>query len=161
MKFEAFYRDSRDRSLRAVVAATGDPQGAAEAVAEAYARAFQRWQRLQTHPNPLGWVVRTAINHHRSAWRRLRREVAGTPDRGVPERAVTDDLTGLDTELVRAVWHLPTRQREVVALRIVCDLSTHDTAMALGIAPGTVTAHLHRALTTLRATLALDEETTR
>jgi RNA polymerase sigma-70 factor (sigma-E family) len=154
VEFEAFYQDSRDRTLRAVVAATGDPQGADEAVAEAYARAFQRWPRVRAHPNPLGWVVRTAINHHRSVWRRLRREVAGAPD-----REVADHHAGLDSQLVRAVWHLPARQREVVALRIVCDLSTQDTARALGIAPGTVTAHLHRALTTLRATMTRDEET--
>jgi RNA polymerase sigma factor (sigma-70 family) len=155
VEFETFYRASRDRSLRAVVAATGDPHSAAEAVAEAYARAFQRWERLKGHPNPLAWVVRTAINHHRSVWRRLHREIAG-----VPERAVTDQPIGLDSELVQAVWQLPARQREVVALRIVCELSTRDTARALGIAPGTVTAHLHRALSALRASRTLTGEMT-
>jgi RNA polymerase sigma-70 factor (ECF subfamily) len=154
-EFDDFYRATRNRSLRAVIAATGDPQGATESVAEAYARALQRWSRVNTHPNPLGWVVRTAINHHRSTWRRLHREVPGPPD-----REATDDPASLDSDLVHAVWQLPRRQREVVALRVVCDLSTQETAQVLGIAPGTVTAHLHRALTTLRNDMKATEERT-
>ncbi len=63
----------------------------------------------------------------------------------------------MDRELIRLVWELPLRQRQVVALRILADLSTADTAQALGIAEGTVKAMLHRALRRLRATL----ETTR
>lgn len=46
---------------------------------------------------------------------------------------------------------LPQRQRQVVALRIFLDLDTAATADVLGIAEGTVTAHLHRAMTALRA----------
>ena len=48
---------------------------------------------------------------------------------------------------------LPKRQREVVVLRVFLDLDTRGTAAALGIAPGTVQAHLHRALKVLRAEL--------
>ena len=49
---------------------------------------------------------------------------------------------------------LPARQRQVVALRIFLDLDTAQTAEVLGIAPGTVTAHLTRALTALRTEFA-------
>jgi len=45
---------------------------------------------------------------------------------------------------------LPARQREVVALRVLLDLDTETTAEVLGIAPGTVTAHLYRAVAALR-----------
>jgi DNA-directed RNA polymerase specialized sigma24 family protein len=41
----------------------------------------------------------------------------------------------------------------VVALRLFLDLDTQNAAQALGIAPGTVQAHLGRALATLRADL--------
>jgi DNA-directed RNA polymerase specialized sigma24 family protein len=52
--------------------------------------------------------------------------------------------------LAAAVRALPPRQREVVVLRVFFGLDTSAAAQLLGIAPGTVGAHLHRALGTLR-----------
>ena len=46
---------------------------------------------------------------------------------------------------------LPVRQQQVIILRVLFDLDTRATARELGIAPGTVGVHLHRALTALRA----------
>jgi RNA polymerase sigma-70 factor (ECF subfamily) len=48
---------------------------------------------------------------------------------------------------------LPRRQREVSAFRVFLDLDTEETANALGIAEGTVTAHLSRAVSALRGQL--------
>jgi len=48
---------------------------------------------------------------------------------------------------------LPARQRQVVALRLFLDLDTGRTAEVLGIAPGTVQAHLGRAIAALRGEL--------
>jgi RNA polymerase sigma factor (sigma-70 family) len=53
-----------------------------------------------------------------------------------------------------ALARLPKRQREVIALRVFLDLDTRATAVVLGIAPGTVTAHLSRAIAVLRDQLA-------
>ena len=64
----------------------------------------------------------------------------------------------LEPAIVRELRRLPERQRQVVALRFLCDLSTDQTAEILGIAPGTVTAHVHRSLATLRTALASLEE---
>jgi RNA polymerase sigma-70 factor (ECF subfamily) len=52
---------------------------------------------------------------------------------------------------------LPDQQRRVLALRIILDFDTHSTADALGIAPGTVTTHLHRALSALRDELSKEK----
>jgi RNA polymerase sigma-70 factor (ECF subfamily) len=49
-----------------------------------------------------------------------------------------------------ALMRLPARQREVVALRLILDLDTARTAEVLGIAPGTVMAHMGRAMAALR-----------
>ena len=48
-------------------------------------------------------------------------------------------------------------------LRVFFDLDTEATAKLLGIAPGTVGAHLHRALATLRTQIPSygDQEVTR
>lgn len=45
---------------------------------------------------------------------------------------------------------LPVRQRQVVALRLFLDLDTGRVSEVLGIAPGTVRAHLARAMAALR-----------
>ena len=50
---------------------------------------------------------------------------------------------------MRLLLGLPERQREVVALRVVMGFDTQETAEILGIAPGTVTSHLYRALSRL------------
>ncbi|RBY96985.1 SigE family RNA polymerase sigma factor [Blastococcus sp. TF02-8] len=155
--FAEFYAAWKDPCLRAVVAAGSDRAVAEEAVAEAFARAWASWPKVSRHPAPSAWVVRTALNHRVSRWRRTRREVALTTD-------VADGVVALHTphaerdDLVRAVAALPQRQRQVVALRIFLDLDTQRTAEALDLSPGTVTTHLHRALTALRAALSTDLE---
>ena len=62
--FEAFYADAKDRVLRAVVASTGDTQDAEDCAAEAFARAYSRWDEVGTYRSPAAWVVRTAVNLH-------------------------------------------------------------------------------------------------
>lgn len=52
--------------------------------------------------------------------------------------------------MLTAVRRLPTRQREVIVLRVFLDLDVETTARQLEMAPGTVRAHLSRAVTTLR-----------
>lgn len=57
---------------------------------------------------------------------------------------------GLDATLLTAIWRLPPRQREVIALRIFLDLDTATIAGQLGIEAGTVRMHLSRGVTALR-----------
>lgn len=151
--FGDFYASARDDCLRAVYSSVGDRQEAEELVAEAFARAWARWATVSRHPAPRAWVVRTALNVRVSWWRRRRREVA-VP--GVaPDVASDGDLGGVvDRELMAVVLRLPGRQRQVIALRLFLDLDTAQTADVLGIAAGTVTAHLARAIATLRQELS-------
>lgn len=149
-EFTAFYAAAKDGCLRALVASGTDRPAAEEAVAEAFARAWASWPRVRRHPAPSAWVIRTAMNHHVSFWRRARREVALQP--GHDAAAAPPAPTGLG-DLNHLLQQLPQRQRQVVALRVFLDLDTRHTADVLGIAPGTVTAHLHRATSTLRAQL--------
>ncbi len=65
-----------------------------------------------------------------------------------PEDAVVLRLT-----LAEALRALPARQRDAVVLRYVVDMSEADVALALGVAPGTVKSHLHRAVARLRSAL--------
>ncbi|MEU5945306.1 sigma-70 family RNA polymerase sigma factor [Micromonospora sp. NPDC047465] len=149
-QFAEFYRVHRAACARAVVASTGDREGAEDLVAEAFTRAWMSWRKVSRHPAPQAWVVRTALNVRVSAWRCRRREVALADGHDV---AVGQDAGGVDAALMAALRRLPARQREVVALRAFLDLDTETTAQVLGIAAGTVTAHLSRAVATLRGQL--------
>ncbi|MGA8117890.1 MAG: SigE family RNA polymerase sigma factor [Actinocatenispora sp.] len=146
--FATFYQEARDGCLRAVLVRVGDLEKAQDLVAEAFARAWARWRKVGKHPAPRAWVVRTALNAHTSWWRRRRREVA--VDEPVLDQAGAEPADPVDPTIMAALRRLPDRQREVVALRIFLDLDTAGTAEVLGIRPGTVTAHLARAMATLR-----------
>ncbi len=166
-EFIEFYTASRDDCLRIVLVNVGDRQLAEDLVAEAFTRAWMSWRTVREHPVPQAWVVRTALNAHVSWWRRRRREFTiddpaalTRPEGGRPEPAAE---LGLDEGLAAALRALLLRQREVITLRVLLDLDTDATAKLLGIAPGTVGAHLHRALAALRANTQSfsDQEATR
>jgi RNA polymerase sigma factor (sigma-70 family) len=153
--FDEFFAASWDPCLRAVAATTGNMMLAEDQTAEAFARAWASWRTVSRHPAPKAWVVRTALNAGVSRWRRRRREVS-VPD---PARAADLPAAGgaaadqVDPQIMAALMRLPARQREVVALRLILDLDTARTAEVLGIAPGTVMAHMGRAMAALRLDL--------
>jgi RNA polymerase sigma-70 factor (sigma-E family) len=150
-EFAKFFQASWEPCLRAVVAVVGSPARAEDQVAEAFARAWASWRKVSRHPAPQAWVVRTALNAGASWWRRRGRELPladydltapGGPGHG-----------GLDNTLLTALWRLPARQREVIALRIFLDLDTGTIASQLGIEAGTVRMHLSRGVAALRREL--------
>jgi RNA polymerase sigma factor (sigma-70 family) len=145
-RFEEFYAEHRDGVLRAVFVSSGELHAAEDAVSEAFTKAFLHWKRLEDHPSKVAWVTRTALNSLRSSWRRRRRMTVSELPEGISPPAEP-----MDARLFEAVLRLPVRQRQVVGLRVFLDLSTTNTASVLDIAPGTVTAHLSRALSSLRA----------
>lgn len=153
--FSAFYARTKEPVFRAALLAIGDHHQAEDAVSEAYVRALRHWWRLRHHPNPTAWVMRVTLNVHKTAWRRWR-AVPGRAADHDPEPAFVEP--GLDPTLVRLVNRLPPGQREALALRILLDLSTRQTARVLGVAEGTVKAQLHHALSQLRDRLSAPEQ---
>jgi RNA polymerase sigma-70 factor (sigma-E family) len=152
--FAEFYRASWAPCLRAVAASVADPRLAEDLVAEAFSRAWVSWGDVSHHPAPRAWVVRTALNTGVSWWRRRHREVAlDRPD--LTGSSLPGPSEGVDAALMEAVRRLPVREREVIALRLILDLDTETTAKYLGIAPGTVRAHLSRAVVALRHEVVL------
>jgi RNA polymerase sigma-70 factor (ECF subfamily) len=146
-EFADFFQASWEPCLRAVVAVTGSRELAEDQVAEAFARAWTSWRKVRRHPAPRAWVVRTALNTGASWWRRRRGELP----LGDHQMTAPGDLDrGLDATLLAAIWRLPSRQREVIALRIFLDLDTATIARQLGIEAGTVRMHLSRGVAALR-----------
>ena len=157
--FAEFYGRSKDECLLTVLLSVGDKDTAQDLVAEAFARAWASWRTVSRHPAPEAWVVRTALNTNISWWRRRRREVP-IPDPAVIADLVYADNPGgpVDPRIMAALLRLPGRQRQVVALRLFLDLDIGRTAETLGIAPGTVQAHLGRAIAALRADLVPERQ---
>ena len=156
-EFAEFYESARDDCLRIVLVNVGDLTLAEDLVAEGFSRAWASWRKVREHPAPRAWVVRAALNTHVSWWRRRRREVrldghdAVAP--GDLDGAAGSGLalTGLNRPMTAALRRLPARQRQVITLRVLLDLDTETTARVLGISPGTVRAHLPRAIAAMRS----------
>ena len=147
MEFADFFAASWDPCLRAVTAVVGSPQLAEDQVAEAFARAFASWRKVGRHPAPRAWVVRTALNTGASWWRRRSRELP-LADHDVT--APADPGDGVSAAMLTALYGLPARQREVIALRVFLDLDIETIGRQLNIAPATVRVHLARAVAALR-----------
>jgi DNA-directed RNA polymerase specialized sigma24 family protein len=151
-EFEDFYRSQADRVYRALALTVCDPDLAREATDEAMARACARWSTVCQLDNPGGWVYRVGLNWATSWRRKVRRE---RPMLAGYEPA---DVTGPpDTPALHALAALDVNHRAVIVCRVLFDLSTAQTAVALGIAEGTVKSRLARALEKLR--IVLTEET--
>ena len=144
-EFDAFYRRSKDKCFRAVLASVANTAEADDVLAEAYTRAWQRWDHVSTHPAPEAWIVLVAMNLHRDNWRSNRFWPRLHPANNVPAPELD-----LDIDLLQALRQLPERQRDVVVMRILLDHDNEQVAQTLGIAPATVSVHLHRGLAALR-----------
>ena len=154
--FDAFARANNTSLYRTALLMTGDAGLAEDLVQTALARVYARWSRLSGQ-DPTAYARRVIINLHRDRWRRHRgREVLvdSAPDR----RARTDPTETADTRdaLVRAIAQLTVRERQIVVLRFVADLSEADTAAELGVSIGTVKSTASRAVVKLRTSPHLD-----
>jgi DNA-directed RNA polymerase specialized sigma24 family protein len=150
MPFEDFYREQRAPIGRALALTLRDSQLASEAVDEAMARAYQRWNRVQSLDNPGGWVYRVGLNWSRSI---LRRSLRPAPVWVTTVGTVTDG-SALDPAIDRALAQLSIEQRAVVVCRLLIGLSEAQTATALGLRLGTVKSRLARASTRLQSLLS-------
>jgi RNA polymerase sigma-70 factor (sigma-E family) len=140
-----------------------DRSRAEEVVQDAFIAAYPRLARLREEGTALAYLRRSVVNGCRSGFRRRGVEqryltsAAGSAEALGRSAGESAEVTALrrdaDAALLEAVHRLPLRQREVVVLRYYGDLSEQQIADALDISPGSVKAHAHRALTTLRSSL--------
>ena len=141
--------------VEAVLRAVRPPALAADAVDEAFARAFAGWDRVQAMRSPAGWVYRVAVNEARRQLRRATREDALVAAQPPPRPAPPP---GGEAWLL--VETLPVRQRAAVVLRHVAGLTEAQIGSALGVTRSTVSSSLAAAYRSLAGQLAEAEMTT-
>jgi RNA polymerase sigma-70 factor, ECF subfamily len=123
---------------------------AEDLTSETFETALRRWRRFDprrgTHRAWLLAIARsTALDFFRAETRRTKREQRAEADelREIGEPAVGE---GFSPELAEGLRALTAGEREVVALRVVLDLDSEETARLLGLTPTAVSTRLHRAL---------------
>jgi RNA polymerase sigma-70 factor (ECF subfamily) len=141
-RIESLYRERFPQFVRVARAVTGDRESALEAVQEGFADALRHAGQWEGHGSLEGWVWRCVVNRARKARQRPTPELPPVHN-GRPDH---------DSELRARLAALPERQRLVVFLRYFADLEYREIAAALGIEVGTVSATLHAAHASLRAT---------
>jgi len=131
----------------------GDRQLAEDVAQETLTRAYVRWARISRHPNPVGWIVTTAVNVARELVRKRRPVAIPSPSRAFP---VDADPFG-HPELLDALAHLSKRQRAVFVYRHAFDHSVEATADALGLSASQVKDATHEARRKLLRLLPAEE----
>jgi RNA polymerase sigma-70 factor (ECF subfamily) len=131
---------------------SGSREDAADCAQEACARAYTDWKRLIRRGDVTPWVIRVSGNLAIDRWRKLQRA------RRIPAAKDVDEPSSDRLDLARALDALPRRQREVVVLRYIADMTELAVADSLGCSVGTVKTHASRGLDALRRTLGSEEE---
>lgn len=144
--FEEFFDSTFPLAQHIAYRIVGNVCAAEDLAAEAFVRTYVRWGRLREDPCRIGWVLRVTGNLAIDHVRRKPPPVEAAAPVDIENNAV------LRVALAAALRALPARQRGVLVLRYLADLSEEEVARQLGISQGSVKTHAHRAIHRLRRT---------
>jgi RNA polymerase sigma-70 factor (sigma-E family) len=151
----ALYEASALGLIRMAYVMLGDLPSAEDVVQEAFCGLYRRWDRLADTAGATYYVRTSVLNGCRSALRRraVRRGFLQHGPLADPPPAVSAETVVLGGEqredVIRALRHLPDRQREVLLLRFYAELPDEEIGRVMGIRPGTVRSTAFRALDAL------------
>ena len=144
-KFDDLYRTEYVPMVKLARGLVDSSERAEEIVQDAFAKVFERWNRLN---EPGGYLRVTVINGARSELRK--REVSRRF--GLTRRAEATATEERDY-LIDALDQLPAKQKTVLVLRFFADMSEKEISDTLSIRPGTVKSTTSRGLARLRKAL--------
>ena len=148
--FDETFREHYWPMVRSLSVACGDREAAADAVQDAFTRAYARWRRISRYEHPAGWIRHVALNRLRDHFRheargvRARERMAGDVVTTVAAPELPDDA------LMAAVRNLPQQQQIAVSLFYVEQLSVREIATSMKLSEGAVKYHLHAGRGALR-----------
>ncbi len=145
------------RLVAAVALVASSRPAAEDAVQEAMVRAWERTRKGEQIDSLNAWVATVALNISRSGLRRKMAERRARQRLDASPATAHERSHGDAVDIERAMATLPRRQREVVVLRYLLDLTTAETASTLRINEGTVKSELSRARARLASRLQVDD----
>src|SRR5690242_18310313 len=150
LEFEEYVRTRQDALLRSARRLVPDPTDAQDLLQTALVRTYGRWDGIADKRLADAYMRRVMINTRTEWWRARRLEEV--PTEILPDSSIDDgaDQRADRAMLLSALATLAPKQRQVVVLRHWRQMSTEETARALGMSTGTVKSTLHRALARLR-----------
>ena len=139
--FDDLYRDEYGPMVRLARGLVDTQEIAEEIVQDAFARVYERWNRLD---NPGGYLRTAVVNGARSELRKreVRRRIGIRPF--IPPQPEDRDY------LLDALDQLSPRQKTVLVLKFYADMTEKEIAQAIGVRPGTVKSATSRGLAELR-----------
>jgi RNA polymerase sigma factor (sigma-70 family) len=152
-----FLHTTYPRLVAAIALVSGSRAAAEDAVQEGLLRAWERSERGERIDSLPAWVATVALNHARSALRRLRSERRARARLEAEAVGHSRESSAERVDIVRALAALPRRQREVVVLRYYLGMSTKEVATVLTIDEGTAKSTLFRARATLADALGVHD----
>jgi RNA polymerase sigma-70 factor (ECF subfamily) len=155
---------TRPTLYRVALSVTHDPALADDIAQEALVRALTRRFTFLARGPVLAWMkkiaLRLALNRRRdharrrdllSAHEHTAVAMAGAPFGGHPESVLVDDERR--REILRALDALPTRQREVLSLRVIGEFTFAEIARLLSITEANARVTSSQAMQKVKATL--------
>ncbi|MCS7311653.1 MAG: RNA polymerase sigma factor [Acidobacteria bacterium] len=157
--FEELVRRYEARARRLFLAYFGSSEDVEDGVQLCLLRLFEARRHYRRQDHFPAWFYRLAMNVAHDQWRKRRRWyrlltrfrdlTVGSPTDADPTTSVQEieaHRQVLWRQIQTAVQRLPRRQRQVVILRYVEDMSLAEIAETLRMPLGSVKAHLHYAL---------------
>lgn len=161
--FEDFVRGRSTQLFQSALLLTGGDRPQAEDLLQLTLERMYRHRRavFAGDGNPDAYARRVLVNAVIDWRRRLRRRPESALETA-SEPPSPDRVTGVDDRdlVVRGLRALPARQRAVLVLRYLEDLSDADVAAALNCSIGTVKSQASRGLDKMRRFLAVPDTTT-
>jgi RNA polymerase sigma factor (sigma-70 family) len=164
--WEDFSESAREKIIKYVAAMTRDYALAEDVAQETLIIAWSKWEQVRQHPRPVAWALLVArrmtakLCAQEQRQGRIAAKIAadrdhtGTSGGLGPQRQGGLEQALCDRDAVlAALARLPHRQREVIILCYLGDMTQADVAAVLGISVGTVKAHAHHGRAKLRKLL--------
>lgn len=156
--FEDFYRAEFPAVVGLAYALSGSRAGAEDLAQEAFLAAHRNWGRVREYEKPEAWVRRVVANLSVSLIRRRVIEAKALARLARRREPPLPELDDEDSGFWSAVRSLPRRQAQVIALHYLEDRPVAEIGEILGVAEGTVKAHLHAARGALARRLQVEED---
>lgn len=157
LDFDALYRAQWWPMIRLAQGLVDDVSSAEDVVQDAFAGLYRSTGVLADPGAAVRYLRVSVVNGARSALRRRRTVRTWLGQVREDEHAPAADersLRSADQDAARrALAALPRRQREVLTLRFLADLSDSEIAHATGMSAGNVRSAASRGLATLRTTI--------